>query len=156
MIRGILVRLFLVILFSTLVFGIGGCGDFFSFSTLREKEVERVPAVTKSYQFEDIPLPPGMKLNREESFIYETKATKTGLLVYEGKGDMGLLARFFKEQMPNYQWRLVSNFEIHNIMLTFVKEGWTSIISIIPKEDETKRVEIRVGPIDMKVFLSSK
>ena len=92
-----------------------------------------------------------MILNRKESFIYETGAIKTGLLVYEGQGEMEKLAGFFKEQMPKYQWRLMSNFELHNIMLTFIKEGWSSVIYILPTESETKRIEIRTGPIGIKV-----
>ena len=93
-----------------------------------------------------------MTLNRKESFIYETKATKAGLLIYEGKGEMEKLANFYKKQMPNYQWRLVSNFELYNVMLTFIKEGWSSVIYILSQGDEMKRVEIRVGPIEIRIL----
>ena len=139
-----------------LVLGSYGCVDLFSFRTVQERQPERELTTVTSYRFEDIPLPSGMTLNRKESFIYETKTTKTGLLIYEGKGDMERLANFFKEQMPKYQWRLVSNFELHNVMLTFIKEGWSSVIYILPKEDETKRIEIRVGPIEIKILPSLK
>lgn len=136
----------------SLMMGAYGCGDLFSFRTIREREPEKIEPIAKSYRFDDIPLPPGMVLNRKESFVYETKTTRTGLLVYEGKGEMERLANFFKQQMPNYEWRLVSNFELHNVMLTFIKEGWSSVIYIQPQEDETKRIEIRVGPIEIKIL----
>ena len=97
-----------------------------------------------------------MTFNRKESFLYETRATKTGLLIYEGRGEMEKLSSFFKQQMPKYEWRLVSNFELHNVMLTFIKEGWSSIIYILPQEGETKRLEIRVGPIEIKILPSPK
>ncbi len=139
-----------------LVMGAYGCGDLFSFRTIREREPEKKQPIATSYRFEDIPLPPGMNLNRKESFVYETKETRTGLLVYEGKGEMEKLANFFKEQMVNYKWRLVSNFELHNVMLTFIKEGWSSVIYIIPQDDDTKRIEIRVGPIEIKILPPSK
>ncbi len=131
--------------------GMFGCGDLTTFRTVREREPEKKPIAT-SYRFDDIPLPSGMALNRKESFVYETMTTRTGLLVYEGKGEMERFANFFKDQMPNYQWRLLSNFELHNVMLTFIKEGWSSVIYIQPLEDETKRIEIRVGPIELKVL----
>lgn len=134
-----------------LLIGMLGCGDLFTFRTIREREPEKKPIVT-SYRFDDIPLPSGVTLNRKESFVYETRTTRTGLLVYEGKGEMEKLANFFKDQMPKYQWRLLSNFELHNVMLTFIKEGWSSVIYIQPQEDEIKRIEIRVGPIDLKVL----
>ena len=149
-------RLFGTGIILILIAGTYGCSDLFSSGALRERQPEVRPSVTTTYRFEDIPLPSGLNLNRKESFIYETKATKTGLLVYEGKGEMEKLANFFKQQMPNYQWRLVSNFELNNVMLTFIKEGWSSVIYIIPKEDEIKRIEIRVGPIEIKILPSSK
>jgi len=139
-----------------LVLGICGCADLFSSGKIREREPEvRQPMLT-SYRFEDIPLPPGMTLIRKESFLYETRATKAGLLIYEGRGEIEKLSNFFKQQMPKYQWRLVSNFELQNVMLTFMKEGWNSIIYIVPQEGETKRIEIRVGPIEIKILPPSK
>lgn len=140
----------------TLIIGMYGCGDLFSYRTVREREPEKKQPVTTSYRFEDIPLPTGMTLNRKESFVYETRTIRTGLLVYEGKGEMEKLAGFFKDQMPNYQWKLLSNFELHNVMLTFIKEGWCSVIYLQPQGDEIKRVEIRVGPIEMKVLPVTK
>jgi len=139
-----------------LVVGAYGCGDLFTFRTIREREPEKTQPIATSYRFEDIPLPAGMSLNRKESFVYETGTTRTGLLVYEGKGEMEKLANFFKQQMPNYQWRLVSNFELHNVMLTFIKEGWSSVIYIQPQADETRRIEIRVGPIEIKFLPPTK
>jgi len=138
----------------TLLLGAFGCGNLSPFGTIREREIEVRQQIPTSYGFEDIPLPPGMTFNRRESFIYETKTTKAGLLIYEGKGEMEKLANFFKKQMPNYQWRLVSNFELHNVMLTFIKEGWSSVIYILPQEYEMKRLEIRVGPIEIKILPS--
>lgn len=139
-----------------LVFGFYGCTDLFSSRTIGENESKVQQPVLSSYRFEDIPLPPGMTLNRKESFIYETGTTRAGLLVYEGKGEIETLTNFFKQQMPNYQWRLVSSFEFHNVMLTFIKEGWGSVLSIIPGEGEMKRLEIRVGPIEIKILPPSK
>ena len=133
-----------------------GC-DLFPHRTVTEPQVggssevrQRAPIPT-SFRFEDIPIPPGMTLNWKESFVYETGTIKTGLVVYEGTGEMERLAAFFKEQMPKYQWNLMSNYELRTIMLTFVKEGWSSNIYIIPSESDAKRIEIRTGPIGIKV-----
>ena len=139
-----------------LIIGAYGCGDLFSFRTIREREPEKKQPIATSYRFEDTPLPPGMNLNRKEFFVYETKATRTGLLIYEGKGEMERLANYFKEQMSNHQWRLVSNFELYNVMLTFIKEGWSGVINIQPQDDEAKRIEIRRGPIEIKILPPSK
>ena len=131
--------------------GISGCIDFLTYSTLPDRQPETGKTMTVSYRFEDIPVPSGLTLNRKDSFIYETKDIKTGLLVYEGKGEMDKLVSFFKQQMPNYRWRLISNFELHHVMLTFVKEGWISNIYLLTLEQDRKRVEIRIGPVDLKL-----
>lgn len=141
--------------FFVLLIGTLGCGDIAMIRTLPEREPETGQSTAMTYRFEDIPLPPGMNLNRKESFIYETRTTRTGLLVYEGKGETGRLTNFFKTQMPNHQWRLVSNFELHNVMLTFIKEGSTTIIYILPVDQEMRRIEIRVGPIEIKILPQS-
>jgi hypothetical protein len=127
-----------------------GCSDLFSSRTLRETEIRST--VLTSYRFDDIPIPSGMTINRRESFIYETGNTRAGLLVYEGKGEISRISNFYKQQMPNYKWKLLSNFEIYNVMLTFIKEGWSSVIYIIPQADDTIRLEIRVGPIEIKMI----
>ena len=41
-------------------------------------------------------------------------------------------------------------------MLTFMKEGWSGIIYILPQDGEMKRLEIRVGPIEIKILPASK
>jgi hypothetical protein len=146
--RALGVGMVIVLLFG----GIYGCKNLLSSRTVRERETEVKQPILTSYRFEDIPLPPGMTLNRKESFLYETRATKAGLLIYEGKGEMEKLSSFFKQEMPKNEWRLVSNFELHNVMLTFIKEGWSSIIYILSQDGEMKRLEIRVGPIEIKIL----
>jgi hypothetical protein len=139
-----------------LTVGLYGCADLYPSRTVQERGAEVQQQISTSYRFEDIPLPPGMTLNRKESFVYETKTIRTGLLIYEGKGEIEKLTKFFKQQMPNYQWRLLSSFELHNVMLTFIKEGWCCIVYILPVDDGTKRIEIRVGPVEMKPLSPSK
>lgn len=136
--------------------GFYGCADLFPSRTVQDQRTEAQQPVSTSYRFEDIPLPPEMTLNRKESFVYESKEIRTGFLVYEGKGEIGKLSNFFKQQLPNHQWRLLSSFELHNVMLTFIKEGWCSIIYILPQEGEAKRIEIRFGPIEKRPFAPSK
>jgi len=134
-----------------LVVGICGCNNLFSHRTVQGREPEVEQQAATSYRFDDIPLPPGMTLNRRESFLYETRVIKTGFLVYEGKGEIEKLSSFFKQQMPKHQWRLVSNFEFQNVMLIFFKEGSNSVIYILPQEGDSKRIEIRVGPVEIKM-----
>ncbi len=128
-----------------------GCEDLASSQRGRGPGPELQQSVATSYRFDDIPIPSDMTLNRKESFVYETGKFKTGLVVYSTKGDTGQLAGFFKQKMPQYQWKLLSNFELNNAMLIFLKEGMTAVIYILPQEGDSKRIEIRVGPVEMKL-----
>ncbi len=148
-------RIFLIGIAFIFAAGLLGCADMFATRVGGERSPEPQMTAASAYRFNDIPSPSGMTLNRKESFIYETGASKTGLLIYEGKGEVDQLAGFFKQQMPKYQWRLVSNFEVRNVMLSFIKEGWSSIIYIFPQDSET-RVEVRVGPVEMKCLPVSR
>jgi hypothetical protein len=146
------IRCVVVLLFLS---GVHGCRNLSSPGTVREESPPRQASLATSYQFDDIPIPPQSTLMRKDSFIFETGRIKTGLLTYETKGEMGQLTAFFKQKMGQFQWRLVSNFELNSVMLIFMKEGVTAVIYILPQEGEGKRIEIRVGPVDMKLVPAS-
>lgn len=103
-----------------------------------------------SFQFEDVPVPSGLTIRRQDSFVYEAGRVKTGIVVYEGQGDISQLSGFFKEKMPQHEWSLLGYFELQNAMLVFMKEKRMAVIYIVPQEGEQKRIEIRVGPVEVK------
>jgi hypothetical protein len=126
----------------TLVLVFIGCAR-----TTKEKG-EMIPTPAATYRFEDVPIPRSLEIQKEESFIYESEAIKTGILVYAGKAKVGDLAHFFKENMGTHGWRLLSNFERNDALMTFTKAGWGCVITIVPTAMERAKVEVRVGPIE--------
>ena len=116
--------------------------------TPEAKRSEMIPTPAATYRFEDVPIPRSLGIEKKESFIYESEAIKTGILVYAGKAKVGELAHFFKENMVIHGWRLVSNFERDDALLTFNKPGWGCVITILPTGMERAKVEVRVGPIE--------
>lgn len=116
--------------------------------TPEAEKTEMVPTPSVTYRFEDVPVPRSLGIDEGDSFMYESGAIKTGILVYTGKVRVGESARFFKEHMPTHGWSLVSNFERHDALLTFNKPGWICVISIHPAGMERSKVEVRVGPIE--------
>ena len=109
---------------------------------------EMIPTPAATYRFEDVPIPRSLAIEKKESFIYESEAIKTGILVYGGKAKVGELAHFFKENMAIHGWKLVSNFERNDALLTFNKPGWGCVITILPTGMERAKVEVRVGPVE--------
>jgi hypothetical protein len=127
---------------ATLVLVLIGCAR-----TPKEKD-EMIPTPAATYRFEDVPIPRSLEIQKEDSFIYESEAIKTGILVYAGKAKVEDLAHFFKENMGTHGWRLVSNFERNDALMTFTKAGWGCVITIVPTGMERAKVEVRVGPIE--------
>jgi len=116
--------------------------------TPKAERSEMIPTPAATYRFEDVPVPRSLAIEKKESFIYESEAIKTGILVYGGKAKVGELAHFFKENMAIHGWKLVSNFERNDALLTFNKPGWNCVITILPIGMERAKVEVRVGPIE--------
>ena len=116
--------------------------------TPEAEKSEMIPTPAATYRFEDVPIPRSVAIEKKESFIYESEAIKTGILVYVGKAKVAELANFFKENMVNHGWKLVSNFERDDALLNFSKPGWGCVISILPISMDRSKVEVRVGPTE--------
>lgn len=95
-------------------------------------------------KFSDIPIPAKFKIDNEKSFIFENPAIKAGVLVYTGNGKVSDISTFYKENMPQNGWKLVSSFELKEAVLNFQKEGWSCVVNIKPGFDTT--IIINVGP----------
>ncbi|MEE9274398.1 MAG: hypothetical protein V3V62_03700 [bacterium] len=112
----------------------------------------RFPSSTKKkvadprkYRFPDLPVPAGLDLSVEDSFIFEAPGTRAGHLVYRGGRKYEAVVRFYREKMPEHGWRLVSSFERGQATLTFEKPGW--VISIIVSSKVLgSQVDINIGP----------
>jgi len=80
----------------------------------------------KNYRFSDIPIPAGMSLVSNDSFILETPDTRAGQLVYSGYVKFPSVVRFYRQKMPNHGWRLLSSIERGEAALTYEKPGCRS------------------------------
>ncbi len=55
-------------------------------------------------QIHDLPVPIGFKLDEKHSRNYDTGVARFVDHLYKGNADKWAVARFYKRQMPNYQW----------------------------------------------------
>ncbi|MDH7500936.1 MAG: hypothetical protein QHH30_11210 [candidate division NC10 bacterium] len=99
-----------------------------------------------AYRFEDLPVPATMSLVRAESYIFEAGTLRAAIMVYEGKDDPSELVKYYRDNMPQHQWKLVSVFESQEARLTFRKPGWSCSISIAKKAMQPTRLVILIGP----------
>ncbi len=100
------------------------------------------------YRFEDVPVHPKLKIDSGESFIFETRSLKAGILVYHGGESVTEVVEFFKAEMPKHAWRLINAIEAKGIVsMNFDKEGWSALIRV-SRSTLTTDVEITIGPKD--------
>ncbi len=83
------------------------------------------------YDFDDIPIPMEMTLNRNDSILFESQGVKVGMLTYTGRVDSDSLFNYFQVSMQNEGWRLLSYIKYGTQILTFDKDDRLCIIRII-------------------------
>jgi len=82
------------------------------------------------YDFEDILIPKEMKLDPDESLLFETSKLKAGRICFKGWVDPVSLFDFFMDNMPRDHWKLRSYFKYGIYLLVFEKPDRDCIISI--------------------------
>ena len=110
------------------------------------KETPAVEERARYVHFEDVLIPHGLKLQMDQSFIYETPSLKAGKLVFSGRVEPQSLASFFTNNMERDGWKLVNKFGFKNLVLNFSKPDKTCMVNIYDRPVKTI-VEIWLGPI---------
>ncbi len=116
-------------------------------ATFPDKQKE---TLAPQYRFEDVPVHPKLRIDLNESFIFETQSLKAGILVYHGSESVAEVVDFFKAEMPKHAWRLINSVEARGtVSLNFDKVGWHVLIRV-NRSTLTTDVEITIGPRDTK------
>ena len=93
----------------------------------------------------NIPLYPNFKYDQDKSFFFESRGVKAGVMVFEGKSPTGKIANFYKQEMPNYGWSMVSSYQYgKEALLDFSAPDKTCQISVQEKPFNSVLV-IRTG-----------
>jgi len=101
-----------------------------------------------SNRFTDVPVPSKFKLDRAKSFIYEAGSFKAGIITYSGWSKLDTLVDFYKKEMTNFEWEMISIFEHDNITLVYSKEGWSCTVHLSSGNLNYSKVRIQIGPVD--------
>ncbi len=97
-------------------------------------------------EFDDIPVPVELSRDDEQSSVYEAPGFAVGVIAYEGYYKSASISKFFRTEMPKYEWQFINAFsEGKRYTLTFLKSNRSCSISIEEGSLSTKLV-IRVGP----------
>ena len=110
------------------------------------KPIKTAPPVQMVDEFDDIQVPAELSRNDEQSSVYEAPGLVFGVIVYEGYVKPAGISKFFRAEMPKYDWQFINAFsEGEHYTLTFLKANRSCTISIV-ESSFTTRVVIRVGP----------
>jgi len=104
------------------------------------------PVIVMTPEFDDIPVPTKLSRDADRSFVYEAPSVTMGVITYTGyiKGDS--LAKFFRNEMPKYEWQFLNAFsEGDKYLISFIKSDKSCMISVEESTLST-RVTIKVGP----------
>lgn len=133
--------LVLSLVFLASVLAAGGC----SLMQSGGDEAGKGGSVGRYYDFDDVQVPSGMELKRDESLLFKVGDYKAGLLVLKDNVEVNSLVNFFQEAMAKDNWALKSTFKYPKTAMFFAKPGKTCIIAISEGTLST-RVEIWVAP----------
>lgn len=114
-------------------------------STGKVKKTSKKPAPLY-YDFGDVLIPSELKINRRESFVYETSGLAAGVLVLSGRVELNSLIAFFTNNMGKDNWSLISSIKSARTLMLFKKENRWCVITILEKELFSTEVEIWVAP----------
>ncbi len=125
-----------------LSFLIGGCSTLNKVNPFASKKAPPL----KNHRFSDLPVPRGLTLDPEDSFIFESPGTRAGTLVYSGFKKYADAVSFYRQKMPEHGWKLVNSIERDEASLTFEKPGWSAAIFIRALYFGRSKVSINLGP----------
>jgi len=118
----------------TLPFWPGSSRDTVSEQSLAEiPMVESVFPPAAAARFTDIPVPEGMEMQHERSFVFESETLQIGFLIYEGRLTPEETAQFFVDALPRAGWTLIDVLEYNDITIKFDQPEKNLIIHISPK-----------------------
>ena len=123
---------FLFFNFAFLIF-ISGCAGLMQRTQRQGPYVE--PASTQisdMLKFDDVPIPAGFKSVDNDSFTFQNRDLRLGLLKYTGRVHPDKVVAFFKENMPLYNWSLINVVEYGRRIMNFERAGQSCIVTIEP------------------------
>ena len=146
-------RFVAMLLGTTILFcSCSGAADLRSISSEQsemDSAADKDESAEVSYRFTDVPVPSKFKLDRAKSFIYEAGSFKAGIITYSGWSKLDTLVDFYKKEMTNFEWEMISIFEHNDITLVYSKEGWSCTVHLSSGNLGASKIRIQIGPVNI-------
>jgi hypothetical protein len=100
----------------------------------------------KFFEFSDIPIPPEINVQSNNSYVFQSGQIKMGFLTLRGRVDSNSLVSYFVGALPREGWRLKGQFRCSRSLLIFDKPDKVCVI-LMREETYFTYVEIYVSPV---------
>jgi hypothetical protein len=138
-------KLFTFLSLSLSLVVIWGCAMPMSYQqTYDEGMAEELP-LSAMLRFNDVPVPETFRFDSQNSYIFENKFTRIGVLKYMTTTSPQEIVVFFKREMPSAGWRLINILEYGQKILTYEKGEESCTINVLPGRTQST-VIISVTP----------
>ncbi len=97
------------------------------------------------YDFGDVLIPGELKVDKKESFVYNSTGFSAGVLVLNGRVEIDSLIAFFENNMIKDNWRKVCSFKSAHTLMLFQKENRWCVVSI-HESNFTTHAKVWVAP----------
>ena len=125
--------------------GFWGCAPK-AYSPKTDRDGKELPPPI-ALQFSNIPLPEGVELNRDKTFIYESGSgdVKVGRLSFSLWNRAGDVVEYFRNEMPGRGWQSIRIIEHDVTIMLYEMENEVCTVIVEPSMGKTK-IEIQIGP----------
>jgi len=123
-----------------------GCAGFPRKSSPDQDYAQQtVSSTSKILKFDDVPVPAGFRIIDADSFTFQNRDLRIGLLKYTGRVNPSEAVEFYKENMPMYNWNLINVVEYGRRIMNFERAGQSCIVTLEPTSFYTVLI-IAVAP----------
>jgi len=116
-----------LITLAMILMALAACQSMDKGDTKKVEAQKRLPDVR---EFDDVLVPRDLLIDRDASFAYRGAGQPMGLLRTSGRIDANSLIRFFKNNMPNDGWQMVSELRAPQSFLMYQKDKRMCVILI--------------------------
>ncbi len=104
------------------------------------------PPGVQFFDFQDIPVPCGLSVQSQNSYVFQSGQMKMGFLTLRGRVDSNSVMNFFVAALPHQGWKLKGQFRYNRALLIFDKPDKICVI-LMKEEVYYTYVEVYVSPV---------
>ena len=134
-------------IFSALILVVGACAQSVGLTpTPTSSEASSQASQPSFAQFQDIPIPPGARMNLDRTVILGAPASWIGRLALNANQNPAVVFDFFKQRVSEFGWREVTTVRAATSFMTFTRADRVLNIQIKAKTIQGSEVDLTISP----------